>query len=154
MSSGPHDPEEPQWPTYGQPYGPPQPEPPLYGAAQPQQPTQPPQAPWGAPAPGYGFPQSHGRATTSMVLGIVATAGILLTPLCCITLPAMFLGPFAIWTGASARREIDRYPTAYTNRGQAVAGFVMGIIATVLAVLLTIGLVALFATADYDGSML
>ncbi|WP_143016122.1 DUF4190 domain-containing protein [Nocardioides szechwanensis] len=168
---GPSQPPAPEWPSYAPPPTPPPstppygaPEPPAYGQppAQPpygqnpylQQPPAPYGAPqfagYGAPVPGYSYAQSHGRATTSMVLGIVALVGILATPFCCITLPAMFAGPFAIWTGATAKRQIDQNPAAYNNRGQAVAGFIMGIVASVLAVLIIIVIVVFIGATDWS----
>ncbi|MCD4533520.1 DUF4190 domain-containing protein [Nocardioides sp. cx-169] len=165
--SGPEQPSAPQWPTYGQPSEPtPEPPatapPPSYGAPGPphpylQQPYgQPPYPPnfvgYGQPVPGYSYAQPLGQATTSMVLGIIGIVSILLTPMCCLTFPGVFVGPFAIWTGASARRTIDRNPGAYTNRGQAVAGFITGIVATVLAVLAVIVVVAFVGMTDWTSS--
>lgn len=124
------------------PYGPPS----AYGAPPP------PQQPYGYAAPGYSIVQKNSTATTSMVLGIIAVVSILATPFCCITLPGMLTGPFAIWTGVKARREIDRHPGYFGNRGQAVAGLVTGIVATVLAVLLVIAVVVFVVTTDWDGS--
>lgn len=164
---GPPQPPPSQWPTYAPPPNPPAaPSPPVYGQPQqqppyaqnpylqqppyPQQPYgAPPFSGYGAPVPGYTYAQSHGRATTSMVLGIVALVGIVATPFCCITLPAMFCGPFAIWTGATAKRDIDRNPAAYNNRGQAVAGFIMGIVASVLAVLIILVILLVIGTTDW-----
>lgn len=169
----PAQPPSPEWPTYAPPPSAPPPpppygQPPTYGqppAGSPYEQNpylqqQPPPAPYGAqqfagygaPVPGYSYAQSHGRATTSMVLGIVALVGILATPFCCVTLPAMFAGPFAIWTGASAKRQIDQNPAAYNNRGQAVAGFIMGIVATVLAVLLIIVIAVFIGVTDWSSS--
>lgn len=141
----PSDPQGQQWPTYDQGgYPPPPPQPP-YGA--------PGYGPPGyAMPPGYSLVQKNSTATTSMVLGIVAVVSILATPFCCITLPGMLTGPFAIWTGIKARREIDLHPGYYGNRGQAVAGLVTGIVATVLAVLLVVVVVIFFGFTDWDGS--
>jgi hypothetical protein len=161
----PQQPETPAWPTYGPPSEPSSeppvtPPPPPYGApptAPPnpylQQPYVPPNfSGYGQPVPGYNYAQALGKATTSMVLGIIGLASIVLTPFCCITLPGMLVGPFAIWTGVSAKREIDRNPAAYNNRGQAVAGFIMGIIASVLAVLVIVVIVVFVGTADWSSS--
>ncbi|WP_341923979.1 DUF4190 domain-containing protein [Nocardioides psychrotolerans] len=136
-------------PTYGQqPYGQPYAAP---GYGQPYG-----QQPYGAPGygvPGYGFAQQkNSTATTSMILGIIAVVSILATPFCCITLPGMLTGPFAIWTGVKAKREIDREPGRFGNRGQAVAGLVTGIVATVLAVLLVIVVVVFVVSTDWDGT--
>lgn len=171
----PGPPDAPAWPTYGQPSAP-SPEPPAGGAPPNVPPQVPPYAPpaspylpqpqgqapygqapyppnfagYGQPVPGYSYAQPLGKATTSMVLGIIAIASLALATVCCVTAPGMLVGPFAIWTGLSARREIDRNPGAYSNRGQAVAGFVMGIVATVLAVA-AIALVLVFVgTVDWS----
>jgi len=96
--------------------------------------------------------QKNGTATTSMVLGIVAVVSILLTPFCCITLPGILTGPFAIWTGLKARREIDLHPGYYGNRSQAVAGLVTGIVATVLGVLMILAVLVFLGFADWNGS--
>ncbi len=143
-------------PPYAPPAGPPNPylQQPYAQAPYGQQPygVPPGFAGYGQAVPGYHYAQSLGTATTSMVLGIVALVSLLLTPFCCITLPGLLVGPFAVWTGWSARREIDRNPAAYTNRGQAVAGFVMGIIASVLAVLVVIGIVVFIGAADWSSN--
>jgi hypothetical protein len=160
-SEGSTPPPEPQ-PGYGQPgYGQPGYVQPSYGQPSYGQPAygQPyPQQPYGYGQPGYGFtPQSSGRATTSMVLGIVSLASAGLALLCCVTLPGVFAGPFAWWLGAKAKREIDAAaPGAFTNRGVAQAGFVMGIIGTILSVLAVIGIVALIVfvarSGDWSGT--
>ncbi len=85
----------------------------------------PPPPPAMGPPPGYqpygGFgqspPRSMGKATASMVLGIV---GIIFCPI--------VLSVLAIVFGLQSRNEIDRNPGAYTNRGQAQAGFILGIV--------------------------
>lgn len=137
-------------PTYGQPqYGQPQ-----YGQQPPYQPGYPP-AP-GVPAgyPVYGRPmgyaQSHGGATTSMVLGIIALGSLALAPFCCVTIPGVLTAPFALGTGISARRQIARHPGVYSNAGHATAGFVMGIIGSVLAVLMVVGIIVLFDAISSD----
>ncbi len=79
-----------------------------------------------------------------MWLGIGSLASLVLTPFCCVTLPGAFAAPFAWWLGAKAKRDIDGEPGRYTNRGMAQAGFVMGIIGTVLTVLAIVGVVAFF----------
>jgi hypothetical protein len=86
---------------------------------------------WGAPAPPpapgpapgqpnfYPSPsagtESYGKATTSLVLGIL---GIVICPL--------ILSIIAIVYGNSARKVIDRNPSRYSNRGSATAGIVLG----------------------------
>ena len=126
-------------PAYGQPgYGQP-----AYGAPAPY-------GSYGQPGlpPGYGGLEKHSGATTAMVLGIVSLVSIPLTAMCCVTLPGLLAAPVALVLGLRAKSEIDRAPGRYANRGMAQAGVIMGIIGTVLAVLLVIGIVALFQS-DY-----
>lgn len=73
------------------------------------------------PPPGYPVARpDHPRATTALVLGII---GIAACPV---------LGPFAWSIGGKAVKEIDASGGAYGGRGQAQAGYIMGIIGTVL----------------------
>lgn len=85
------------------------PPPPQYGAPQP---------PYGAPAP------NHPRATWVLVLGILSIP-------CC----GLFTGIPAIIMGRSALSEIDAAPGQYGGRGLVNAGYICGIIGTVLSVL-------------------
>ncbi len=73
--------------------------------------------------PGYGYRPDHPRATVSLVLGIVSLV------LCSI------LGPVAWVIGGRTVSEIDASGGQYGGRGQAMAGKVCGIIATVLLAL-------------------
>ena len=118
MSSEGQPPPEPQDPQPGWGQQPPPP------GQQPQPGQQ-----WGggyAPPPQgqYGYVrQDHPRATTAMVLGIVGLV------LCGIA------APFAWRIGKSAMDDIDRSQGTLGGRGQAQAGYVLGIIGTVLLVL-------------------
>jgi hypothetical protein len=133
--------DEPQ-PGYGQPgYGQPGYGQPGYGQPGYGQPFAP--QPYGQPAYGQA-PQSHGGATTSMWLGIGSLASVLLAMACCVTLPGVLAAPFAWWLGAKAKREIDAEPGRFGNRGMAQAGFILGIIGTILGVLAIVGIVAFF----------
>ena len=85
------------------------PPPPQYGAPQP---------PYGAPAP------NHPRATLILVLGILSIP-------CC----GLFTGIPAIVMGRTALSEIDGAPGQYGGRGLVNAGYICGIIGTVLSVL-------------------
>ena len=89
-------------------YSEPPPPPPQYGAPQP---------PYGAPAP------NHPRATLILVLGILSIP-------CC----GLFTGIPAIILGRKALREIDGSPGQYGGRGLVNAGYICGIIGTVLSV--------------------
>ena len=116
-------PQQPQ-PPYGQQGYPQQP--------YPQQPySQQPYPPYGGYPAQYGYQQrpEHPKATTAMVLGIVSLAGgfMCLVPL--------FAGPFAWVIAARARREMRAAPQQWEGEGKVTAGFVMGIIATVLLIL-------------------
>jgi hypothetical protein len=65
-------------------------------------------------------PQDHPQATLSMILGIVAVV------------VCQIVGPFAWVIGKRAMNEIDASGGTLGGRGQAQAGFILGIIATVL----------------------
>lgn len=103
---------------------------PPYGSG--QQPP-PPQQPWGGPPPGgppggggYGYggiPQDHPRGTLILILGILSIP-------CC----GLFTGIPAWVMGHTARQEIQQNPGAYSNAGMVTAGWVCGIIGTVLSV--------------------
>ena len=87
------------------------------------EPPPPPQ--YGAPQPPYGGPPpNHPRATLILVLGILSIP-------CC----GLFTGIPAIILGRSALAEIDAAPGQYGGRGQVNAGYICGIIGTVLSVL-------------------
>jgi hypothetical protein len=102
----------------------------------------PPQPPPGARPPyGYGqpVPADHPQATAILVLGIL---GLVF---------CQMLGPFAWVMGRRALKEIDSSGGTIGGRAQVGAGYVCGIVATVLMVLsvvivvvvLVIGLVSL-----------
>jgi len=85
------------------------------------------QVPYGAPGvPGYGVRPKHPSATTAMTLGLVALIGGLFCLL------PIAVAPFAWTTGARAVKEIDASGGALDGRSEAQAGYVMGIIGTVL----------------------
>ena len=91
------------------------------------EPPPPPQ--YGAPQPPMGgAPQGHPRGTLILILGILSIP-------CC----GLFTGIPAIILGRSALAEIDANPGAYGNRGMVNAGYICGIIGTVLSV---IGIIA------------
>ncbi|MFL6135801.1 MAG: DUF4190 domain-containing protein [Nocardioidaceae bacterium] len=107
----PYGPQHPQQQPYGQPpYGQP-------GSGQP---------PYGHP--GYGQPSmayapDHPKATTALVLGILGMV------VCGV------LAPFAWWIGKRTLNEIDGSHGQLGGRGTAQAGYVLGIIGTVLLLL-------------------
>ncbi len=83
----------------------------------------PPPPPGSMPAPGnYGMPpQQNKKALWSMILGIIS-------PLCC----GVILGPTAIVLSRQAKSEIAYSRGQQTGDGMATAGFVLGIIGTIL----------------------
>lgn len=118
-------------------------------AAPPPPMASPPGGSWGAAwTPAYGPPvpgQDHQGATQAMVLGIVAMVCLVLAFFCCVTIPGLACAPVAWFKGAKAKRQIDASPGVYGNRGQAVAGVVMGIIGTICGVLVILATVAFAA---------
>ena len=103
-------------------------------------PAPPPADPWsqgpGAPpAPGYTAApgQKVDGATTALIMGII---GLVF---------CQFLGPFAWVMGRNAERRVDASGGMLTGRGEATAGKVLGIIATVLLVLGIVAFIALIA---------
>jgi len=103
---------------------------------------------YGQPAYGQGYAQpfpsvpNHPSANTALVLGIVALGGGFVCGL------PVLAGPFAWYMGAKVKREIDAEPMRYGGRGEANAGMILGIVATVLlglAVLVVIAVVAIAA---------
>jgi hypothetical protein len=110
----------------------------------------PPQQPYGQPPQGYGQqgygqppyrPADHPRATTALVLGLVAIVGGLTCGL------PLVVGPWAWVFGRGAVRDIDREPQRYGGRGMAMAGYVMGVIATILLVLGILAFIAVLLVA-------
>lgn len=148
------NPSQPQQPGYQQP-GYPQP-----GYSQPSQPQQPgygpapqlpPQAPGYPPAypgaPGYGPQLPKGQAIASMVLGIIAVAGL------CIpyvgSFAAIVCGIIAAVLGGVSLKKINAGQAA--GKGQAITGLVLGIIVCAIAVIILIALgsiLAAFGTAS------
>ncbi len=167
---GPSQPEEPR--DGDQPSDQTPPEQPGYWEQQAGQPGQPGQG-WGPPTapypqayppPGYppsGYPPSgyppqgyppqgpvqyapdHPRATTSLVLGILGVVA------------CQVLGPVAWWMGKKTLEEIDASGGRYGGRGAAQAGYVMGVVGTVLLALALVFLViyAVFFVAIIGGAM-
>jgi hypothetical protein len=134
---GGDQPQDPYQPPTGQPGQPGQPgsEQPGYWEQQPppaqynqpvygQQPDYGQQQPYGQPA--YA-PPDHPKATTSLILGIL---GIVLCSI---------LAPFAWRIGKRTVDEIDASNGQLGGRGSAQAGYIMGIIGTIL-----LGLALLF----------
>lgn len=83
--------------------------------------------------PPYYIPPKHPQATTAMVLGIlgIAVCGV--------------LAPIAWNIGGKAVNEIDANPAAYSGRGEANAGKILGIVGTCLLVLGLVAVIGLFS---------
>jgi hypothetical protein len=81
----------------------------------------------------------------ALVLGIV---GLVLVSTCWGSVLAVIVSPIALGLGLSARRAVDRGEMG--GRGQATAGFVMGIIGLVLSLLTIAAFVLAFALGDGD----
>jgi hypothetical protein len=86
----------------------------------------------GPPPQGPQYQTNAPNATTAMVLGIIG-----------IFCFGIILGPIAIVLGTNALKEIERSGGAYGGEGQARAGQILGVIATVLSVL---GIIILLAS--------
>lgn len=142
----------PQQPQQGNPY---QPQQPPYG--QPQYP-QPPyqqnpyaQQPWGQPS-GYPPPQPYQVTPPSDGLGIAAMViGIISLVTLCIYGLGLLGSPAALIMGKISMNRIDRSEGRLGGRGMAKAGFILGIIGTVLLVLSVIAIVVLIAIAAAGG---
>ncbi|RLV51219.1 DUF4190 domain-containing protein [Nocardioides mangrovicus] len=80
-----------------------------------------------------------------MVLGIIALVGTFLCGL------PVLVSPFAWWIGAKARREIRESGGQLGGEGSATAGFVMGIIGTVLLALIVAFIVIIVIIAIAGG---
>ncbi|WP_067852266.1 DNA translocase FtsK 4TM domain-containing protein [Nocardia shimofusensis] len=90
--------------------------------------TYPPQ--YGHPYASYGPPpQDHPQATTVLVLGIL---GLVLCQLC---------APFAWFMGKRVLDEIDASGGAIGGQGSAKAGYICGIIGTILLLLYVLAIV-------------
>jgi hypothetical protein len=137
--SGDQPPFDPNEPLYGNPpaYGPPgysqgYPPPPPGPYGQPYPPPGMPGYPPMPPGPYPFAPPPHPQSMTALVLGIFGL-------LCC-----ALASPFAIWLGQKSMREIDASGGQLGGRGQAQAGFILGIVG---AVIWAIAVVFYFAMA-------
>lgn len=80
-------------------------------------------------SPVAGSDTRSGKATASMIVGIVGLIGALLVPLL-----GWILGTVAVVLGSVARSDVKR--KGCQGRAQATAGWVLGIIALVVATIL------------------
>jgi hypothetical protein len=91
-------------------------------------------SPYGGGYGGYGG-YEHPQGTTVLVLGILSLV------------VCQFLGPVAWVMGNTAIAEIDRNPSAYSNRGSVQAGRICGIISSVLLILTVVVLLFVLIAA-------
>ncbi|HET7387859.1 MAG TPA: DUF4190 domain-containing protein [Nocardioidaceae bacterium] len=105
---------------------------PTGGAEEPTEPWQRPHQypPYGYPPPGYYRPD-HPKATTALVVGIVG-----------LVVCGGIISPWAWIEGRRAVREIDASGGAYGGRGVAQAGYILGIIGTILLAVYVLAFVA------------
>ena len=76
-----------------------------------------------------------------MVLGIFGLVSMLF----CYGLLSIVLGPIAFFMGRSAQKEIERSPHSWSNAGMARAGWIMGLIQTILSVVVIVVVVVFFS---------
>ena len=130
-------------PGYGAPppgYGTPPPPPPGYGGPAYGGPA------YGGPAGPYGGPpRNSSKAVAALVVGIVS----LPLGFCCSFVG--LVGLVAIFMGRSAQTEIRNSGGALTGEGMAKAGFALGIVGCVLAVIMTIVSIALVVSGNGNG---
>lgn len=113
-----------------------------------------PPAPPTAPVPPGGYyaqpyggyappPPSDGAGIAAFIIGIVGLA------FACAYGFGLILSPVALFIGRSSMKRIDASQGQLGGRGFAQAGFIMGIVGTVLLVLLVVA-VAVFMTALFS----
>ena len=110
--------------------------------------TSPPPPPpvYGSPYGGYGG-REHPQGTTILVMGILS----LVIGLSCGI--GFLLGPVAWVMGNNAIAEIDRNPSAYTNRGTVQAGRICGIVSSAIMIItVVVILIAVIAAAAASSS--
>jgi hypothetical protein len=97
-----------------------------------------------APVAGYGYvasPPTDGMAIAALIVGIISAVGIF-----CYGVPAVILGPIALFLGLHARSRIKASGGAIGGGGLAMAGWITGLAALCVGavfLLLTIGVMAL-----------
>ena len=134
-------------PEQPNPYGGPPPPPNPYGPPPYQQPYQ---QPYGAPPPsGYPpyqvTPPNDGLGLASMIVGIVSLV------LLCVYGFGLLGSPAALIMGRISMNRIDRSGGTLSGRGMALAGFILGIVGTVLLVLAIIAVVIIIVVAVNGG---
>ena len=91
-------------------------------------------------APAYGtVAPDHPRSTVALILGILGIVA------------CSIVAPFALVIGRGAVKEIDASGGQLGGRGMAQAGFILGVIGTVILALSLIGGVVLIIVAAWPG---
>lgn len=93
----------------------------------------------GGPPPAWGAPD-HPQATTILILGIL---GLVLCQLC---------APFAWVMGSRAKREIDASGGRMGGRSAVMAGYIMGIVGSVIMILSLLAVVVVILIAILGAS--
>ena len=134
-------PQAPPPPAYPTPPQPPPPGYPAYGWQQPQ-----------APPPGWGYPPppqpENGPAVTGFVLSLVS-AGLLFFSGGISSLVSIGCAIAGIVVSRKGKRKVDRGETQ-KHKGLAQAGFIIGIVGLVLAVLATVVWTLIIVAAATD----
>ena len=91
------------------------------------------------PPPAYQARPNAPGAVASLVLGIL---GLTICQLC---------APFAWWQGQQARAAVDRSGGTLNGRGLATAGWIMGIIGTVILGIAIVGILAVVVVGGASG---
>lgn len=98
--------------------------------------------PQGPPAYVYVPRPNDGMATASMVVGILSLIGI-----SCYGVPSLILGPIAIALGLSARSRINNSGGTLGGSGFATAGWITGLVGTILGAMFLLLFVGFFGFA-------
>jgi len=85
-------------------------------------------------------------AIASLVIGIIAAVGVV-----CYGIPAVILGPIALFLGLNARGRIKRSGGAIGGAGLAMAGWITGAVAASLGALVLIVVIGFIVLAVATG---
>jgi hypothetical protein len=85
-------------------------------------------------------------AIAALVVGILAAVGLF-----CYGVPAIILGPIAVFLGLNARRRIKASEGALGGYGLAMAGWITGLVAACLGLLIVIVLIGFFVVVALTG---
>lgn len=83
---------------------------------------------------------TDGQATAALVVGILSLVGVL-----CYGVPALIMGPIAIYLGLHSRTRIRASGGALGGQGFAMAGWICGIVGVVLGALYLLFFIGILA---------